>query len=332
MTARIATARAGTFSTNSVEHAEFVLSNTAVPYRSELVSGQEEFCTCISARAGTLTSISRARTRGRLRVHAAMPDNALAFVMSRAGVLPHVCAGEEVVVCKSVAFLHSAGEEVDVATPPEQELYFFRIEQGRITAELEKLLDHATSAPLKFKRKVRLDSSAGAEIARGVVHLYQTIEQMRDAGERGAARIAAMETHLMRLLLESQQHNYTRVLNRRAEIAPFQVRRAIEFIEMNAKKALTLGEIATAAGTNARTLQYSFQKTAGCSPLQYMKRFRMGKARDDLQRSGGEQTVTEIAARWGFFHFGRFALEYGKEYGERPSETTGKQKKAVPVA
>ncbi len=332
MTARIAMASEGTFSTNNVEHAEFVLSNTAVPYHSELVSSREAFSTCISVRAGALTSVSRARTRGRLRVHAAMPNGALALVISRAGVLPHLCGGEEVVVCKSVAFLHSAGEEVDVATPPEQEVYFFRIEQGRITAELEKLLDHATSAPLKFKRMVRLDSSAGAEIASRVIQLYQTIEQMRGADKSRAEEIAALETRLMRLLLESQQHNYTRVLNRRSEIAPFQVRRAIEFIEMNAKKALTLGEIATAAGTNARTLQYSFLKTAGCSPLQYMKRFRMGKARDDLQGSGVEQTVTEIAARWGFFHFGRFALEYGKEFGEKPSETIGKRKKAFSAA
>lgn len=33
------------------------------------------------------------------------------------------------------------------------------------------------------------------------------------------------------------------------------------------------------------------------------------------------ETVTEIAARWGFFHFGRFSAAYADFYGEAPSRT-----------
>jgi hypothetical protein len=31
--------------------------------------------------------------------------------------------------------------------------------------------------------------------------------------------------------------------------------------------------------------------------------------------------VTEILARWGFFQFGRFAIEYRQRYAETPRQT-----------
>jgi AraC-like DNA-binding protein len=31
--------------------------------------------------------------------------------------------------------------------------------------------------------------------------------------------------------------------------------------------------------------------------------------------------VSEIALRWGFGHFGRFAAEYRRRFGESPSQT-----------
>lgn len=326
MTASVAIANTGTFTTDNIEHAEFVLGNAAIPYSSELISPREQFSTRISVRSGVATSVSRARTRGRCRVHTAMPANALALVISRVGTLPHVYRGEEVVVCDDAAFIHSPEEEVKVLTPSEQEVFFFRVDQKRITTELEGLLDRAVSAPLKFKPHLSLKSTAGLEVSRGIQELYRAIESSRASGDRNMAAIATWESHILRLLLEHQSHNYTRILNQRSQMAPAQVRSALEYIEANAQASLGLGDIARAAGTNARTLQYGFQKNQGCSPLQYLKRFRLEKVRIALETCDGAKTVTRVAADWGFLHFGRFADEYQKFFGERPSETLRKRK------
>ena len=37
--------------------------------------------------------------------------------------------------------------------------------------------------------------------------------------------------------------------------------------------------------------------------------------------SPDNSSVTQIAARWGFGHLGRFAAGYRKSFGEHPSET-----------
>jgi len=250
-----------------------------------------------------------------------MPDYASSIVISKFGVLPHIGRGEQVTVRDDIGFVHSAGEEVEVLTPPEQELYFLRVHQAHIEMELERLLDHPVTKQLKFHPELYLNSSAGNEMASCICGLYRAIETARDKGVCRQSRIVTLENHLILLLLSSQRHNYTSIVNRRSDIASSSIRRAIEFIEANAETGLTLGEIAVAAGTNARTLQHAFHKHAECSPLQYLRRFRLQRAHAELKFGDGSGTVTEVATRWGFFHFGRFAIEYRKTFGEKPSET-----------
>ena len=35
----------------------------------------------------------------------------------------------------------------------------------------------------------------------------------------------------------------------------------------------------------------------------------------------GTASVADVVARWGFFHYGRFASLYREKFGVRPSET-----------
>jgi AraC family ethanolamine operon transcriptional activator len=58
------------------------------------------------------------------------------------------------------------------------------------------------------------------------------------------------------------------------------------------------------------------------SPKQYLLLRRMHQARQALaDTAAGETTVTEIATRFGFWHFGRFAGTYQSIFGEPPSVT-----------
>jgi len=123
------------------------------------------------------------------------------------------------------------------------------------------------------------------------------------------------------LLLESQRHNYSRLLARRQDAGPWQVRAAEEYVRANAHLALSLGDICMAAGVSVRTLQHSFQRTRGCSPMQFLRRVRLERAHADLSQPGEATTVTHAASRWGFLHFGRFAREYQVRFGEKPSAT-----------
>lgn len=83
-----------------------------------------------------------------------------------------------------------------------------------------------------------------------------------------------------------------------------------------------LSELCDTANVSERTLQYAFHDIMGMSPLTYLHRLRLHRARNELQKSeSGSTTVTDVAMNWGFRHFGEFSRAYKNCFGELPSET-----------
>jgi AraC-like DNA-binding protein len=83
-----------------------------------------------------------------------------------------------------------------------------------------------------------------------------------------------------------------------------------------------LSELCAAANVSERTLQYAFHDIMGMSPLTYLHRLRLHRARDELRRAqSGSTTVTDVAMNWGFWHFGEFSRAYKNCFGEVPSST-----------
>ena len=86
-----------------------------------------------------------------------------------------------------------------------------------------------------------------------------------------------------------------------------------------------LSELCATADVSERTLQYAFRDIMGMSPLTYLHRLRLHRARDELQKAKSDSTtVTEVAMNWGFWHFGEFSRAYKNCFAEKPSETLKK--------
>ncbi|SFP21333.1 AraC-binding-like domain-containing protein [Geodermatophilus dictyosporus] len=106
-------------------------------------------------------------------------------------------------------------------------------------------------------------------------------------------------------------------------VAPAAVRRAVAHIEAHAHLPLKLDEIAAAAGTSARALQYGFRRHLDTTPTGYLRRVRLEGARRELQRADPTRgdTVAAVARRWGFAKPDRFAAAYRTAHGVPPSHT-----------
>jgi AraC-like DNA-binding protein len=108
-----------------------------------------------------------------------------------------------------------------------------------------------------------------------------------------------------------------RVAQRRAVM-----QRAEDYLRASLSEPFSLTDFAQATGINHRTLQRHFRRVYGVTPQVWFRSMKLNAIRRELQRSSGtRERVSDIAMRWGFLHFGRFAEEYRQLFGERPRET-----------
>src|SRR6185437_10192194 len=75
------------------------------------------------------------------------------------------------------------------------------------------------------------------------------------------------------------------------------------------------------AGVRPRTLEAHFKRHLGTTPLGWVRRTRLARARQQLLAGGDEASVTGVAAATGFSELGRFAALYRQQFGELPSRT-----------
>jgi AraC family transcriptional regulator, ethanolamine operon transcriptional activator len=104
-------------------------------------------------------------------------------------------------------------------------------------------------------------------------------------------------------------------------------------VEEKLDQALFIPELCTSIGASHRTLLACCQEQLGMSVKRYLLLRRMNLARRRLRESASTATtVTEIAARCGFWEFGRFAGEYKLLFGELPSTTLHALPNSDPVS
>ncbi len=97
---------------------------------------------------------------------------------------------------------------------------------------------------------------------------------------------------------------------------------ALDYIQANLSRPLTLSDIAREAGISVRSLQDKFRREMGQTPVKFIIDQRLARAHDDLRSPGtAALPIAEIAQRWGFVHISDFGQRYRRAYRQTPSET-----------
>jgi AraC-like DNA-binding protein len=91
-------------------------------------------------------------------------------------------------------------------------------------------------------------------------------------------------------------------------------------------------ELCAATTTARRTLERAFREHLGISPTRYLRLCRYRRALSALASTGArESSVSDVAIGAGFSELGRFAVEYRRLFGEKPSETLRRPPVDVPL-
>jgi len=99
--------------------------------------------------------------------------------------------------------------------------------------------------------------------------------------------------------------------------------KAREYIDANLESPISIADICHHVDVSISTLERVFRRTAGMTPLAYIRSRRMNRARHLLLTHRREITVAEAALQSGLTHFGRFSRSDRSFFGELLSQTDG---------
>jgi AraC family ethanolamine operon transcriptional activator len=100
------------------------------------------------------------------------------------------------------------------------------------------------------------------------------------------------------------------------------VARARKHLLAHLDEPLTVAGLCRVLRVSRRTLQNCFNEVLGLSPVAYLRAIRLNGARRDLKAADPLVCqIQDVAAKWGFWHMGRFSAYYRQMFGEPPSAT-----------
>lgn len=218
------------------------------------------------------------------------------------------------------------GDLVSFAPPDRPYVGTIRRSAYTITMFDPVLLTRVTGAGRKDDAPVRLLShrpqsrTAAHQLSKTIAYLDQVLPN--PAVQASPLVLASVSQLLASSVLAAFPNTAMNDAADGRDARPPTVRRAMAFMESNLDKAITIADIATAAGVTVRAVQTAFQRHLGTTPLAQLRLLRLAEVRSELEVADPTRhTVAEVAARWGFHHHGRMAAAYLERYGELPSAT-----------
>src|ERR1700685_2349119 len=97
---------------------------------------------------------------------------------------------------------------------------------------------------------------------------------------------------------------------------PHDLKKAIEYIRAHLSGRMSVADLAAHCGVPERTLRKHFRTFLVVSPLKCWRQLRLAAARACLLEASNDTSITDVAVRFGFAHFGRFAQDYRRHFGE----------------
>jgi AraC family ethanolamine operon transcriptional activator len=101
-------------------------------------------------------------------------------------------------------------------------------------------------------------------------------------------------------------------------------KKILSYLKDHADQPIQMIELTALTGKSERTVERIFKKHFGIAPYAYLKIHRLHLIRHQLIQRKNE-TIGDIALKYGFIQMGYFGNEYKKLFNEMPSQTLRKR-------
>lgn len=130
-----------------------------------------------------------------------------------------------------------------------------------------------------------------------------------------------VQAHYTQIIASKLLH-LTNVVALTGHERPMNFERVLEHIDRHLGQDLDSEALARVAQVSVRSLYGLFERNARTTPALYIRQRRLARIHACLaDPSCRVRSLSELAMDHGFMHLGRFAEQYRKQFGERPSDT-----------
>ena len=144
------------------------------------------------------------------------------------------------------------------------------------------------------------------------------LEALPSAMDRRILGPGAVRAILYHVLLGGQGHRLRALAV--AEGSGHRITRIIRFLEENINQPLNVATIAKKAGMGSSTLHHVFKQSTAMSPMQYLKKLRLHRARSLMLGDG--LSAAEASFQVGYGSPSQFSREFKRMFGVPPSKVS----------
>ncbi|MFD1715294.1 AraC family transcriptional regulator [Amnibacterium flavum] len=304
-----------------VDHARQALSDVFLPVDFPSAPSSDAFEMQLNALVLGRITCGYMRFRSAVRIATAEAENYHVDIPTGGRATMRAGLGSPIQGTRHTAGIFMPGRPVQIESEDGFAQLSLMISREQLQLELQNLLGRELSRPLEFNGEIDL-TTAGA---RAMMQALQMIDEASDL-EAGllAHPLAAqrLEQVLLHSLLFAQPHNHSAALAYPTPTAGSRpLSAALELLRSDPGRSWSTTELASEVSVSVRSLQESFRRSLDTTPMTYLRELRLERVHAELTAVAGSVNVTEVAARWGFAHLGRFAAAYRRKYAERPSDT-----------
>ena len=248
-----------------------------------------------------------------------LPENPFYSVLiSTTGQVVSRLGGREIATEGHQCVVVSAGEDAAVDYFSDTSATSLRFAPQLVHDEIAQTLGRTVLKPIRFDPHPPVGTFRALES-------IMTLLRM-ELGQASVLERARTAHHLSRMAVSSLIHsipsNYTEALAAPSGFTgPRPIRAAVEALEENPLEYASVSDLAREVALSVRALQDGFTRHVGTTPMRYRHRVRLERARHELiQSSPHDTTATAVAARWGFYNYGRFSADYRRQFGATPHQ------------
>ena len=236
--------------------------------------------------------------------------------------------GTAIAITERQSCIVPPGEPIRIMFEPGYEQLILRIRARALEQTLTTLLGAKPAGVLRFD-PIAAAVQPNALVLRDLA-MFLANQLDATATELPRAVLVELEQALIVSFLSAHRHNFSELLERaEKDVTPRIVRLAEEYIEASWDRAITIEELASQTGVSIRALYAAFKKSRGYSPMAFVKTVRLRRARQMLMDPAWRSSVSLVAFKCGFGNLGHFARDYRDMFGELPSETLSRARRAA---